>query len=273
MKSLFCLTLILFIFNLLFFFTESRGNVSSKRDDIFTTTVIISGSLLIIFNISSGIIFLLKRFQSNLTCKYNFYSESLSNYFFAICIYSLFWYKIYAVFFRKRIIQQSVGKYFFFAHMLVLPFLVFIFTVNVPLALIQIIPYYNNSHSQCNLLASPVYIDALFKVSAYLSAFLPAVIDSIFIISFVLPLYLHQKQMLSRELREGNLFQQVILRAAIAGTVCFSTDFLVVFIPVFVRFPTYILHFISSCNLVVDLLAIIMFFPNWRERLFPFNRN
>jgi len=67
-------------------------------------------------------------------------------------------------------------------------------------------------------------------------------------------------------------YMAVIKRVALVEGICAVTDLCSFTLAMIFPSPTvYLPHFFYTCNLVVNLLGIIMAFANWRDRLFPYD--
>ena len=89
---------------------------------------------------------------------------------------------------------------------------------------------------------------------------------------FVYPLYLHLKKMLATGFNDKFIIT-IVKRASVASAVCILTSFFDFAFGAFYYDQTlYVDYAVHTLTLVVNLIAVILSFANWRDKVFPFGK-
>ena len=241
---------------------------SSRRDNFITSNVIILQGIISLVYVCSEI--QLIEPPRDVDCTTYYYVNLFSFAFALYCAYFLLWFRIYRTFYKNKLIQQSLNKCFYCVHILIL-LLITLLSVVLPLLSLLVLSGLSYVSVGCGCVARNInggfQLPRLFVISGFLS-FLSHLI---FIFFFVYPLCLHKSHIVKMGLNQRK-YRYVIKRVAVAGGICAATDLVSFILAMIFPSPTvYFPHFLYSCNLVVNLIGILMTFTNWRDRLFPYN--
>ena len=190
------------------------------------------------------------------------------------CTYFVLWFRIFIVFYRNRIMVQDLSKTVQFVNISALPLLFITGTAIVIKFLVQ--P--GNVFAGCGCM--PVFTREEFTRDWIAAVSCTTVFQIVFLFCFLYPLYLHQKKMLSSGFNHLSIIP-IVKRAAIAAVVCITSDLINLVSAASYVGPngsilnpshTYLAFLAYTVNLLVNLIATILSFANWRDKMFPFGQ-
>ena len=201
-----------------------------------------------------------ERFYYILVCLYNTA---------VFCFYFILWLRTDAVFYRQKMIKQLLKKWIRFIHILCLVLLVVVL-ISI-LILERKPPQFYSADCKCLKIEISEQNFAMNIVTwAYYMTCVLALQFS-FLFSFAYPLYLHKKYMHQRGFEDVNSIMPVMKRAAIVGIVLIVSDLILLgFVTVAQTSNLHVYHTVISINLLVNTIATIMSFANWKGMLIPF---
>jgi len=219
------------------------------------------------------------RFCRNIT-----YTKVCSYVVTMFCSYFALWLRTYAVFYRKKIVKQFLSAFVRFIHVLSLVLLVILqssilviesWQIKVSFLLIGNLAnpsvYYADD---CSCVRIELFDDnSIFNIARWAYYFVTTfALELSFLFSFIYPLYLHRKKMHHRGFENVKSIMPAMKRAAIVGIILIVSDLLLVAIVTILQIPNLrVDHIATSINLLINVIATIMSFANWREKLFPYN--
>ena len=250
------------------FFTEQKSLDLVQRSTAHINIIIITAAVFSLIFVASQ--FPLVVVPGNDFCHNYYYVKVLSYASAMFCIYFALWYRVFAVFYRNKFMRKSIKKYLQYINVAAMPLLSVTVISNVAVFLSS--PGYELAGCACNSIENvddnPVNstIKRIFLVLSTLG------FQIVLLFSFIHPLHLHRKKMLQTGMDYKSAVP-LVKRAAIVGVVCILSDLIDFGFAVFFQSPTlYTYDIVVRCNVVVNLVATIMAFANWREKLFPFNK-
>jgi len=190
------------------------------------------------------------------------------------CVYFVLWFRIFIVFYRDKIMMQDLSKIVQYINISAMP-LLFVTGTSIVIRFLSL-PGYEYAGCGCKT----AYTREIFIINWIAVVVCTTVFQTVFLFCFVYPLYLHRRKMLSSGCNKLSILP-IVKRAAIAAGVCITSDLLnLVFALAYMGptdsishpFQTYLSHFIYILNLLVNLIATILSFANWRDKLFPFGK-
>jgi len=227
---------------------------------------------------TSSDITLVKVPKEDIFCKRYFYLKYFSFYYSLYFIYIALWLRIYAVFYRNKVVRQHINKCLYYAHNVVLPLLFLILIICVTFYW----PDFKFVSQGCSCLLVEVEIDGMSKpirlilreLFGSLSIVLIVFIKFILFISLIIPLYLHRKRMVERGFNQNKSVRQALKRMIVVVSVCFTSNVFILVLPAAIIDLTkhfYVGNILTDITLVINVIEIILSFADWRQKLFPYN--
>ncbi|XP_076824764.1 uncharacterized protein LOC143470483 [Clavelina lepadiformis] len=178
-------------------------------------------------------------------------------------VYFALWYRVYTVFYLNPLLRSTTSKPARVLNRLTLVFLFFMTIVNMTVFLVS--PLYQTTPVGCLKVQSKK--GASVKWGLLVSTTIT--FQLLLLYSLIYPLNVHRKKMHDRGL-EGKTTFPLIKRAAItAGVVILSDTLNAVYALVNKQDIVYIRHIVYGTNMLINLLALLFSFTDWRERIFP----
>ena len=180
------------------------------------------------------------------------------------CVYFALWFRIFTVFYRNKVMKKNISKALQYVNLSALPFLFLMVGSNLVSFLSA--PAYTSAGCGCKAVQSKE--NNLIKWAILVIC--TTVFQVILLFSFIYPLHMHRKKMLSRGFDHKAIIP-VVKRAAVVAVVCVISDLINFAFAILYKGSTvYLNHIAFSLNLLVNLVGTILSFANWKEKLLPF---
>ena len=180
-------------------------------------------------------------------------------------VYFVLWYRLHTVFYLNPILQQTTSKLVFILNKLTVVLLVCMTAINIVTFLCS--PHYVTTPFGCVNVHKTE--EALLKWFLLLSS--TAFFQALLFFSLVYPLRRHRQEMLNCGVRPIFL-KPIVKRAIIVACICLISDALnVVYALTNQEKTIYIAHVVYGTNMLINMLALLMSFTDWKQRLFPWN--
>ena len=180
--------------------------------------------------------------------------------------YFALWYRVYTLFYRNTAMRKTISK--FVQILTFLPFILLILMVICNLIVFLSASAYQNTNCGCMAVQEKEK-----NFNKWILLVLSAVaFQATLLFSFIYPLYLHRKKMLSRGIDHTSIIP-IVKRAAVIAAICITSDLITSgFGIVYNGDAVYLNHVVISLNLLVNLMGVIMSFATWRRKLFPWRK-
>ena len=183
-----------------------------------------------------------------------------------ICCYFTLWYRVFTVFYKNKSMRKNISK---ILHVVVLlPFILLFLMVVTNLTIFLSGPAQENIDCGCRAVQEKTQHTLKWAILVFwIISF-----QGTLLFSFIYPLYLHRKKMISRGL-DHELIISVVKRAAIVAVVCVVSDLMNSAFAIMYKGETvYLNHIVISTNLLINLMGALMSFSNWKEKMFPWRK-
>jgi len=204
-------------------------------------------------------------------CTAYYYITLFGNGAVFFCSYFILWFRSFKLFYHNKKLKLITKTWVRYVHFSALPLLIMVTT---SLAVLQwtppvyiaencICPIFYSSKSDATFFARLVFTYYIISIFFF---------NIVFLFSFVYPLCLHKRAMSRGGINQDNCIMAIMKRAAIVGVSLVFSDLAIFGIVVFVAIPPGSRGYpiLLSFNSLIKVLAIIMSFSDWREKLFPF---
>jgi len=185
------------------------------------------------------------------------------------CSYFALWLRTYAAFYRNKLVKQFLKKWVSYVNSLAL--LLLIVVVISILVLEWTPPLFVLTDCSCIKLDASDDTSAftLFRSIYYVVCVLS--LQGTFLFSFIFPLYTYRRNMHFRGFVDVKSIMPVVNRAAVVGVTLIVSDLLLVGIVAIFQTPNERFnHTVTGLNLLINAVATVVSFTNWRETLFPY---
>ncbi|CAK8682772.1 unnamed protein product [Clavelina lepadiformis] len=183
------------------------------------------------------------------------FAITLSSVYFAL------WFRVYTAFYSNSILKEIISRVPRVINFLTLVFLALTITSNFVLFFTA--PAYATTPKGC----SPVQNKENNKIKWAVLVLCTTAFQVMLLYSFIYPLRVQQQKMLARGF-DPKSTMPILKRAAITAVVCVLSDILNSVFAILYKNPTvYINHIVFSCNLLINLVAVVLSAANWREKM------
>jgi len=226
---------------------------------------------------SSDFILLVKIPEENELCRYYFYTKHMLFYFSVYCAFAALWLQVHAAFYQNNLVQQNIiNKCFYYVHILLLPSLFVLLLISMLSAFIWPNIMLISHNCECTLLKFQKNESSRPSTHSndWIFTILFLIIKICLLISLVIPLYLHRRNMIQRGIDRSNSIYDIIKRVAIVTTASFTINVTIYFIVGLIGSTHNVIYkgnIFTAFMLLLLLNEVVLSFANWRERLFSFS--
>ncbi|CAK8682773.1 unnamed protein product [Clavelina lepadiformis] len=178
-------------------------------------------------------------------------------------VYFALWFRVYTAFYSNSILKKITSRVPKIINGLTLAFLALIVVSNFVLFFTT--ATYATTPKGC----SPVQNKENNKIKWAVLVLCTTAFQVMLLYSFIYPLRVQQQKRLARGF-DPKSTMPILKRAAITAVVCVLSDILNSVFAILYKNPTvYINHIVFSCNLLINLVAVVLSAANWREKIVP----
>ena len=180
-------------------------------------------------------------------------------------VYFILWYRVYKLFYRNPVLNQSTSRFTRWCAHLTIPW---VFAMALTIAIVF---FSSNTYVKSEKFFGCERTNTIEKESLRWSMFLIATVSCQMLILFILvhPLYLHKKNLLDQGIETKKVIP-LIKRAVLMAIICIVTDTAqTMFSIVYQNRNIFVRHVIYGTNIWINFLAVIFSFSDWKLRMFP----
>ena len=182
------------------------------------------------------------------------------------CVYFALWFRVFTVFYRNKVMKKNMSKVLQYVNISAFPFLLLMVASNLVSFLSA--PPYTSVGCGCRAVQSQENNAIKWAILVICTTAFQAIL----LFSFIHPLRLHRKKMLTRGVDHSPIMS-IVKRAAVVAVICVVSDLLNFAFAAIYKGPTvYPNHIAFSCNLMINVIGTVVSFANWREKLLPFRK-
>jgi len=201
----------------------------------------------------SDVILLVKIPEGNELCRYYFYTKQMLFHFSVYFAFAILWLQVHAAFYQNKLVQQNIiNKCFYYVHILLLPSLFVVSLISMLSTFIWTHVMIISHNCECTFLKfqSNESTWSCFRSFSFngISTVLFVIIKICLLISLVIPLYLHRRNMIQQGIDRSSSIYDIIKRVAIVAIASFTINVTIYFIVRLIsstRNETYLQH--SCC--------------------------